>query len=85
MANSTVLPQLSRLQSLATQGTLSSTIPPYFLPTSHSMRQHHPLHYILPQPYQYSYFYRAVKLMIGTSSKSLNSDATSINIVIVRM
>ena len=44
---------------------LAFSIPPYYLPTTRSMRQHHPLHYILPYSsttaYQSSYFSRILE------------------------
>ena len=42
--------KLSRLQTLHKMfyQQISLTIPPYYLPTSRSTRQYHPLHYILP-------------------------------------
>ena len=43
---------------------ISLTIPPYYLPTSRSTRQYHPLHYILPHvsttAHQNSYFSRTI-------------------------
>ena len=43
---------------------LSLTIPPYYLPATQSMRQYHPLHYILPYlsttTHQNSYFSRMI-------------------------
>ena len=58
--------QLSRLQTLNKifYQQLALTIPPYYLPTTRSTRQYHPLHYILPNSsttaYQNSYFARSI-------------------------
>ena len=58
--------KLSRLQTLhkVFYQQISLTIPPYYLPTSRSMRQHHPLHYILPHvsttAHQNSYFSKTI-------------------------
>ena len=54
--------KLSRLQTFhkVFYQQISLTIPPYYLPTSRSTRQYHPLHYILPHvsttAHQNSYF-----------------------------
>ena len=56
--------KLSRLQTLHKffYQQISLTIPPYYLPTSRSTRQYHPLHYILPHvsttAHQNSYFFK---------------------------
>ena len=58
--------KLSRLQTLHKffYQQISLTIPPYYLPTSRSTRQYHPLHYILPHvsttAHQNSYFSRTI-------------------------
>jgi len=58
--------KLSRLQTLhkILYQQISLTIPPYYLPTSRSTRQYHPLHYVLPQvsttAHQKSYFPRTI-------------------------
>ena len=58
--------KLSRLQTLHKffYQQISLTIPPYYLPTSRSTRQYHPLNYILPHvsttAHQNSYFSRAI-------------------------
>ena len=58
--------KLSRLQTLHKifYQQISLTIPPYYLPTSRSTRQYHPLHYILPHvsttAHQNIYFSRTI-------------------------
>ena len=58
--------KLSRLQTLHKifNQQISLIIPPYYLPTSRSTRQYHPLHYILPHvsttAHQNSYFSRTI-------------------------
>ena len=59
--------KLSRLQTLhkVFYQQLALTVPSYYLPTTRSTRQCHPLHYILPYSsttaYQNSYFSRTIK------------------------